>query len=119
MAMTFEFNIRPFGYHNDAITFGHMRVHSAGDRHEYAVEYKSKLGWRMIRGSVRKRMADGKKRSGHRNFLHLLADIMDDIDLDKLGENYVNILAEVEAAHPFTKGKKPGDYRDEGKENVS
>ena len=106
MAMTFEFNIRPFGYHNDPIQFGHMRVHSAGTHHEYAVEYKTKDGWKTIRGSV------AKVKSGHRNFLHLLAAIMDDIDLDALGTNYVNVLAEVEAEYPIVKHRKIGDYRD-------
>ena len=105
MAMTFNFNIRPFGYQNDAITFGRMRVHSAGSRHEYAVEYKAEDGWKTIRGSV------PKNKSGHRNFLHLLAAIMDDIDLDELGENYVNVLAEVEAKHPIVKEMNTRDYR--------
>jgi hypothetical protein len=109
MAMTFEFNIRPFGYQNNAITFGRMRVHSAGDHHEYAVDYKTKDSWQTIRGSIKKRMDDGKKRSGHRNFLHLLAAIMDDIDLDALGEDYVNILAEVQANYS---AMSVGDYPD-------
>jgi len=114
MAMTFEFNVRPFGYQSDTITFGRMQVHSAGSRHEYAVDYKTKDGWKTIRGSVSKiRAVDGSRRSGHRNFLHLLADIMDDIDLDELGKNYVNILAEIEAAHPYLKDRKVGDYRDD------
>ena len=104
MAMTFEFNIHPFGYQTDAITFGRMRVHSAGSRHEYAVDYKAKDGWQTIRGSV------PKDKSGHRNFLHLLAAIVDDIDLDALGKNYVNVLAEVEANHPHVKEMQVGDY---------
>ena len=113
MAMTFEFDVRPFGYQNDPIRFGHMRVHSAGDRHEYAVEYKAKDGWITLRGSVAKRMEDGTKRSGHRNFLHLLADILEDIDLDELGHNYVNIEVEVRKALPgFGENAKFGDYRD-------
>ncbi len=106
MAMTFEFNIRPFGYQNDAITFGRMQVHSAGSCHEYAVDYKAKDGWETIRGSV------PKYKSGHRNFLHLLMAIIDDINPDKLGMDYVNILAEVEANHPAVKGMKTRDYRD-------
>jgi hypothetical protein len=106
MAMTFEFNIRPFGYQNDAITFGRMRVHSAGSHHEYAVDYKAKDEWQTIRGSV------PKDKSGHRNFLHLLAVIMDDIDLDELGTNYVNVLAEITAAHPFVKDMRTKDYSD-------
>jgi len=104
MAMTFEFNIRPFGYQNDVITFGRMRVHSAGSRHEYAVEYKAKDGWKTIRGSV------PKAKSGHRNFLHLLAAILDDLDLDALGMNYVNVLAEVKEQHPAM--PVPKDYPD-------
>lgn len=112
MAMTFEFNIRPFGYQNDAITFGRMRVHSAGSRHEYAVEYKAKEGWQTIRGAVPKVQHDGKLRSGHRNFLHLLADIMDTVNLDALGRDYVNILAEVETEHPHVKEMGTGDYPD-------
>ncbi len=111
MAMTFEFNIRPFGYQNDAITFGRMRVHSAGSYHEYAVEYKAKDGWKTLHGAVAK-VVDGKTRSGHRNFLHLLADIMADIDLDELGEDYVNVLAEVRASNPALKDRKIGDYPD-------
>ncbi len=107
MAMTFEFNIRPFGYQNDPIQFGRMRVHSAGSHHEYSVDYKTENGWQTIKGSV------PKSKSGHRNFLHLLAAIMDDIDLDALGENYVNVLAEVEANYPAVKGMKTRDYRDE------
>ncbi len=51
MAMTFEFNIRPFGYQNDAITFGRMRVHSAGSRHEYAGDYKAEDGWTLLTSS--------------------------------------------------------------------
>lgn len=105
MAMTFEFNIRPFGYQNDAITFGRMRVHSAGSCHEYAVDYKTEDGWRTIRGSV------PKAKSGHRNFLHLLAAIMDDIDLDELGRDYVNVLAEVRENYPAM--PTPTDYPDE------
>lgn len=107
MAMTFEFNIRPFGYQNDPIQFGRMRVHSAGPRHEYSVDYKNKDGWQTVKGTV------PKTKSGHRNFLHLLAAIMDDIDLDALGENYVHILAEVRGSHPSMKDRKVGDYRDE------
>ncbi len=102
MAMTFEFNIRPFGYQNDPIQFGRMRVHSAGSRHEYAVDYKGPLGWHTLRGSI------PRDKSGHRNFLHLLAAILDDLDLDTMGENYVNVLAEVEANYPDLKGSK--DY---------
>jgi len=105
MAMTFEFNIRPFGYQNDPIQIGHMRVHSAGSLHEYAVDYKAEDGWRTLRGRV------PKDKSGHRNFLHLLADIMHDIDLDELGHNYVNVLAEVKLNHPnLPEGTKIGDY---------
>lgn len=103
MAMTFEFNIRPYGYQNDAIKFGHMRVHSAGSRHEYTMEYKNIDGWRTIQGSV------PRTKSGHRNFLHLLAAIMDDIDLDALGRNYVNVEEDVIALYPEAKGQ--GDYR--------
>ncbi|MEE8372810.1 MAG: hypothetical protein V3R87_03630 [Dehalococcoidia bacterium] len=104
MAMTFNFDIRPFGYQNDAITFGRMRIHSAGSHHEYAVDYKAKDGWRTIRGSV------PRVKSGHRNFLHLLAAILDDIDLDALGENYVNVLAEVEEVCPAIRHRGVGDY---------
>ncbi len=112
MAMTFEFNIRPFGYQNDAIQVGRIKVHSAGSRHEYIVEYKTKDGWDTLRGSVSK-VVDGQKRSGHRNFLHLMADILADIDLDALGTNYVHVRAEVEEMMPSVKGKKIGDYPDD------
>jgi len=104
MAMTFEFDIRPFGYQNNGITFGRMRVHAAGSRHEYTVEYKDEHGWREIHGSV------PRAKSGHRNFLHLLAAIMDDIDLDALGVDYVHILTEIEIEHPIVKEMRISDY---------
>jgi hypothetical protein len=113
MAMTFEFNVRPFGYDNSPIHFGRMKVHSAGSQHEYSLDYKTKDGWETLRGSIPKTQVDGHKRSGHRNFLHLMADILDDIDLHGLGTNYVHILAEIEAAYPHIQGRKVGDYRDE------
>ena len=115
MAMTFEFNIRPFGYQNDPIPFGRMRVHSAGAHHEYSVDYKTKDGWKAIRGIVPKVQPDGTKRSGHRNFLHLLSDILADVDLEALGSDYVHILAEIEKAHPHIKdmGISVGDYPDD------
>jgi hypothetical protein len=109
MAMTFEFNMRPFGYQNEAIQLGRMKVHSAGSRHEYTVDYKTKDGWGTCRGSVAK-VVDGKLRSGHRNFLHLMADILDDIDLDELGTNYVHVLAEVEEMMPHMKGARVSNY---------
>jgi len=113
MAMTFEFNIRPFSYGHDKITFGRMRVHSAGGKHEYAVEYKAGThdGWLTLRGTVSKRQPDGTLRSGHRNFLHLLADILADIDLDALGKDYVTVYAEVKQAHPALSPGK--DYPEE------
>ncbi len=111
MAMTFEFNIRPFGYQNDAIQFGRMRVHSAGSYHEYSIEYKTADGWKTIRGAVPKVQHDGKLRSGHRNFLHLLTDILADMNLDDLEPDYVNILAEVEAHHPYIKEMETRDYK--------
>ena len=60
MAMTFEFNIRPFSYGHDKITFGRVKVHSAGSKHEYMVEFKTVGGWRTLRGTVPKVQADGK-----------------------------------------------------------
>jgi hypothetical protein len=107
MAMVFEFNIRPFGYQNSPIQFGKMQIHSAGSHHEYKVEYKTKDGWATLRGIV------PKARSGHRNFLHLLVAILDDIDLDKLDHNYVNVLEEIETAYPHVKSTRIGDYADE------
>ena len=112
MAMTFEFNIRPFGYQNDAIQFGKMRVHSVGSKHEYAVDYKTKDGWKTIRGAIPKVQHDGTMRSGHRNFLHLMADILDDMNLDDMEPDYVNISAEIATAYPKYEGKV-SDYNDE------
>ena len=112
MAMTFEFNLRPFGYQNDAISFGRMRVHSAGSYHEYSIEYKTADGWKTLRGSVPKKMPDQTMRSGHRNFLHLLRDIMDTVNLDELGRDYVHVLAELEAHHPYIKERSIKDYPD-------
>lgn len=98
MAMKFQFSICPFGYHNDPIEFGTMRVHSAGVVHEYAIDYKTKDGWQTVRGSIPKLQPDGTRRSGHRNFVHLLKDIMNDVDLEALGKDYVHVLQEIREA---------------------
>lgn len=112
MAMTFEFNIRPFGYHADPITFGQMQVHSRGGSHEYAVNIRTKAGWKNIRGSIAKVRGDGTLRSGHRNFLHLLRDILADMDLDALGENYVHVLEDIREAFGDPE-LRAGDYKED------
>lgn len=113
MAMKFSFNIHPFGYHADPIEFGNMRVHSAGTCHEYSVDIKTKDGWRTINGRVSKLMPNGQKRSGHRNFLHLLRDILNDMDLNELGTDYVHVLAEIKEAMPHVEDMRVGDYKEE------
>jgi len=106
MAMTFQFRVHPFGYQNEPIEFGNMRVHSAGRYHEYHVSYKNVNGWQSLRGAI------PKNKSGHRNFLHLLGDILDDMDLDELGVDYVNIMEEVAEEYPeIMRGRKVRDYR--------
>lgn len=112
MAMTFDFNIHPFGYGADPIKFGHMRVHSAFDRHEYAIDIKTKDGWRTITGHISKRMPDGTKRSDHRNFLHLLYDILTDVDLDDLGQDYVHVLEDIREAFG-NPNLRAGDYKED------
>ena len=113
MAMKFHFNITPFGYQNAPIKFGAMQVHSAGSRHEYAIDIKTAGGWHTIRGSVPKLQPDGTRRSGHRNFLHLLSDILADVDLEILGSDYVDVQAEIRAAFPHMDGVNISDYPEE------
>lgn len=112
MAMKFHFDITPFGYQNAPIKFGAMQVHSAGSRHEYAIDIKTAGGWHTIRGSIPKRQPDGTRRSGHRNFLHLLSDILADVDLEALGSDYVNVLAEIKADFPHIDVTGIADYPD-------
>lgn len=111
MAMTFSFRIHPFGYSAEPIEFGTMDVHSAGPRHEYLIRYKAKGEWHNVRGYIAKRMPDGTKRSGHRNFLHLLQDILADANLDALGEDYVHVLDDIKDATGFQ--GRVGDYPDD------
>lgn len=110
MAMTFIFRVHPFGYQNKPIEFGKMSVHSVGGLHEYHVRYKNVDGWQSIRGAI------VKDKSGHRNFLHLLGDILEDMDLDAIGIDYVNIMEEVAADYPdIMRGRKVRDYVKEQK----
>jgi hypothetical protein len=108
MAMTFNFNIHPFGYTAEPIEFGSMRVHSKYDRHVYEVSYKGEDGWHYINGSIAKHLPDGTVRSGHRNFLHLLRDILADVALDDIGEDYVNVLKEIQEVYPHV---RVSDYK--------
>ena len=105
MAMQFQFNLQPFGYKAAEFSFATMRVTSQGDEHYYRIDFKTALGWHKITGTV------AKERSGHRNFLHLLAAILDDVDLDALGEDYVNVFKEVEEHVPGMRKPKK-DYPD-------
>ena len=108
MAMTFQFRVHPFGYSNKPIEFGNMKVHSAGPFHEYHVSYKNVDGWQDVRGAI------PKTGSGHRNFLHLLGDILDDMDLDALGIDYVDIMEEVAEEYPdIMRGRRVRDYAKE------
>ena len=102
MSMTFSFNVNPFGDHDNPILFGTMRVNSAGEVHQYRVDIRTEDGWNtsFMHGEVPKRIPDGTRRSGHRNFLHLLRDILNDMDLEKLGKDYVNIFAEIKEVYP-------------------
>lgn len=95
MAMSFTFNIHPFGYNAAPLELAHMRVHSAGNVHEYTITYKTKDGPKAIRGSISKVMMDGSRRSGHRNLFHVLRDILDDVDLAKVGKDYIHVLKEI------------------------
>lgn len=94
MAMQFSFDLHPFGWHNCDIQFGTMRVVSAGKNHCYTINYKSRGVWHTLAGAI------PKSQSGHRNFLHLLKNILDDIDWDALGENYVDVFTEVAEMFP-------------------
>jgi len=112
MAMTFVFRVHPFGSQNKPIEFGQMSVHSAGDLHKYHVRYKNVEGWQSVRGAI------VKDKSGHRNFLHLLGDILDDMDLDALGVDYVNIMEEVAEDYPdILRGRRVRDYVEEQKKH--
>lgn len=112
MAMTFEFSLNPLGYDASPIRLGQMRVHSFGNRHVYAIDVKGKDGWHVIRGNIPKVMPDGSVRSGHRNFLHLLRDILADVDLASLGTDYVHVLEDVRKSLG-SPNFRPADYKEE------
>lgn len=105
MSMTFQFNLTPFGYKAAETPFATMHVASVGKSHVYDITFLGDEGWRTISGAV------PKSKSGHQNFLHLLRDIMNDVDLDALGENYVNVLPEVQKSFPAMDVRDTSDYR--------
>lgn len=94
MAMKFTFDLQPYGDANNPIKFGEMRISTRGVYHCYAVDINTKDGWTTRRGSI------AKRKSGHRNFLHLLAKILEDMDLDNMENNYVNVWADVKEIYP-------------------
>ena len=113
MAMTFQFRVHPFGYQNKPIEFGNMKIHSSGASHVYEVSYKNVDGWQSVRGWI------NKHQSGHRNFLHLLGDILEDINPDTLGVDYVDIMEEVAEDYPdLVKGRRIRDYMEKEREDV-
>ena len=94
MAMQFTFDIQPFGDRHSQFPFATMRVVSAGSHHVYTISYKRRGQWHELRGEI------PKSQSGHRNFLHLLKNILEDLDWEELGENYVDIFSEVAEMYP-------------------
>jgi hypothetical protein len=103
MAMKIKFNLHPFGYGADPEEFGEIRIDNDGrGRHNYEI--------RLVRGPIMNRTYRGSVpnggKSGHRNILHLLARILDDLDLDAMGEDYVHI-------NHFFGGRPTLDYKDD------
>jgi hypothetical protein len=101
MAMKIKFNIHAFGYGAKPQEFGEILIHNDGyGSHEYEV--------RLVRGPHMIRTYRGTvpndNKSGHRNILHLLARIMDDLPLDTMGEDYVHVN------HLFG-GRPSADYK--------
>jgi len=101
MAIKIDFTCNPFGASREPVSLGECRIHSEGDRHYYFISYvrgKQKVG--HLSGYFPKKRGGGDLRSGHRNILHLLRDILNSADLDALGEDYIDIFHELERLHP-------------------
>ena len=112
MSIQIEFKVYAFGKRQHEIPFGGIHISSQGGIHHYEITLKSEKGWRKIEGDVAKQQPDGSRRSGHRNILHLLRDVLKDVDLDALGEDYVHILKEVR--EECGEDARAYDYRHEG-----
>ena len=90
MAMSFTFDVHPFGFHNNAVNFAVMDVVSKGDKHCYTLKYHAENEKVVIKGCI------PRERSGHRNFLHMLHFILLDIfKNNELREDYVHIQRQI------------------------
>ena len=112
MSIQIEFKVYAFGNRNHAIPFGGIHLSSRGCIHHYEISLKTEEGWRTLEGDIAKQQPDGSRRNGHRNILHLLKDVLNDVDPDALGEDYVHILKEVR--EECGEKARAYDYRHEG-----
>lgn len=80
MAITVSIDLHPYGYGSPPQSVATMRIHTSecGTKHEYSISMHE----RFLVGAV------PKLRSGHRNPLHLLAQILETISLETLGHDY-------------------------------
>ncbi len=81
MAIKIRANLHPYGYAARPQRLLEISIHSDDVRpmHLYRITFDNQ----EIDGEI------AKTKSGHRNLLHVLKDILDDVDLDALGVDYI------------------------------
>ncbi len=83
--ISFEMKLIPFGYmKSETIIYSRIWTTNDGKFHGYRV-YKDG-GETLVEGKIE------KTKSGHQNPLHLLSNLLADIDLEALGENYISTV---------------------------
>ena len=100
MSMEFSFKLNPFGAAGKSVEFATMYIWTYKDTHMYRLlwdiedpGYPGRPARYEVSGHV------PKERSGHRNFLHMLQKIIEDIfDKNDLEKDYVHALYQIQEA---------------------
>lgn len=88
MAMTIKFRLHPHSFSANPIEFATMNIHTTFDAksHYYRVDWLDRDGKQHARAGWIPRT-----KSGHRNVFHLLRNILEDMRIDELPENYIGV----------------------------
>lgn len=86
MAIKIRADLHPYSFQSKGYALLDIDIWSSpkGRTHGYRITY----GNTELVGHI------AKTKSGHRNLLHVLRDVLADIDLDALGENYIKTPAD-------------------------
>lgn len=108
MAIKISLNVSPFGFGNDPIELGEIRIHSesATQFHFLATFKKGNGQVGHISGQI------PRSKSGHRNIFHTLREVLNSPKFDTLSDNYIDVFDEIKSRYPDIERSHTADYKE-------